>query len=232
MLPSPPTPDTAPAPATQAYSEHTEHTAIARRAGVVAAGTLASRILGALRDAAVAGFFAVSDTDAFYVAWTIPNTLRRVLGEGAVTAAIIPVFSEVEAREGRAGARKYVAAVSGVMLLILSLVSVLGVLSAHFWTTLYAAGYQANSSKFALAVTLTRWVFPYIALVGLAALAMGISNAVGRFAVAAFAPALLNLVVIAAPFLFVAPVMWLGLPAISALAIATLVGGVLQLAVQ
>jgi len=209
-----------------------EQVTIARRAGVVAAGTLASRVLGAVRDAAVAGYFAVSETDAFYVAWTIPNTLRRVLGEGAVSAAIIPVFSEVETREGRAGARRYVAAISGVMLIVLGLVSVLGVLTAPLWTTLYAAGYQANSTKFELTVTLTRWVFPYIGLVGLAALAMGISNSIGRFAVAAFAPALLNIVVIAAPFLFAAPVAWLGLPAITVLAMATLVGGVLQLLVQ
>jgi putative peptidoglycan lipid II flippase len=221
---------TAPDDASQARAN--EQVTIARRAGVVAAGTLASRVLGAVRDAAVASYFAVSDTDAFYVAWTIPNTLRRVLGEGAVTAAIIPVFSEVQAREGQAGARRYVAAISGVMLIVLSLVSVLGVLTAPLWTTLYAAGYAADSSKFELAVTLTRWVFPYIGLVGLAALAMGISNSVGRFAVAAFAPALLNLVVIAAPWLFGAPVSWLGLPAITALAMATLVGGVLQLGVQ
>lgn len=223
---------TAAAPDDASRSSDHEQATIARRAGVVAAGTLASRVLGAVRDAAVAGYFAVSDTDAFYVAWTIPNTLRRVLGEGAVSAAIIPVFSEVETREGRAGARRYVAAISGVMLIVLSLVSLLGVLAAPFLTKLYAAGYQANSSKFALTVSLTRWVFPYIGLIALAALAMGISNSIGRFAVAAFAPALLNITMIAAPFLFAAPVAWLGMPAIGALAIATLVGGALQLLVQ
>jgi putative peptidoglycan lipid II flippase len=221
-----PTPDDA------SQTRANEQVTIARRAGIVGAGTLASRVLGAVRDAAVASYFTISDTDAFYVAWTIPNTLRRVLGEGAVTAAIIPVFSEVETREGRDGARRYVAAISGVMLLVLSLVSLLGVLTAPLWTKLYAAGYQANGAKFELAVTLTRWVFPYIGLVGLAALAMGISNAIGRFAVAAFAPALLNIAVIAAPFLFAAPTRWLGLPAIGALALATLVGGVVQLLVQ
>ena len=159
--------------------------------GVVGLGTLASRVLGAVRDAAVAAYFPIADTDAFYVAWTIPNTLRRVLGEGAVSAAIIPVFSEVNEREGRERARRYVAAISGMMLAILSVVSVLGVLTARFWTTLYAAGYRENSDKFALAVTLTRVVFPYIGLVGMAALGMGILNSVGRFGVAAFAPSFL-----------------------------------------
>jgi putative peptidoglycan lipid II flippase len=209
-----------------------EQTAIARRAGVVGLGTLASRVLGAVRDAAVAAYFPIADTDAFYVAWTIPNTLRRVLGEGAVSAAIIPVFSEVNEREGHARARRYVAAISGMMLVILSLVSVVGVLTARFWTTLYAAGYRGNSEKFELAVTLTRVVFPYIGFVGMAALGMGILNSVGRFGVAAFAPSFLNLSVIAAPFLFVKPAEWFGWPAIGAVALATLVGGVLQVVAQ
>lgn len=216
----------------QVEAQAKEHVAIARRAGVVGLGTLASRVLGAVRDAAVAAFFSIADTDAFYVAWTIPNTLRRVLGEGAVSAAIVPVFAEVKAAEGEARARKYVAAISGMMLTILVAVSVLGVLTSRFWTTVYAAGYKGNPEKFELAVTLTRLVFPYIGLVGMAALGMGILNSVGRFGVAAFAPSFLNLAVIAAPFLFVAPAIWLGLPPIASLAIATLVGGVLQTVVQ
>lgn len=214
------------------HSSAKEQVTIARRAGVVAIGTLASRVLGAVRDAAVASYFAVGDTDTFYTAWTIPNTLRRVLGEGAVSAAIVPVFSEIEAREGRAGSRRYVAAISGMLTLVLGVVSVFGVLTARYWTTLYAAGYRANPARFELTVTLTRWVFPYIGLVGLAALGMGILNSVGRFGVPAFAPALQNLAVILAPWLFMAPARWLGLPAIGALALATLVGGVLQTIVQ
>lgn len=212
--------------------QSSEHVAIARRAGVVGLGTLASRVLGAVRDAVVAAFFAIGDTDAFYVAWTIPNTLRRVLGEGAVSAAIVPVFAEVKEQEGAERARSYVAAISGMMLVILGAVSLLGVLTARFWTTLYAAGYTPHSDKFELTVELTRLVFPYIGLVGMAALGMGILNAVGRFGVAAFAPSMLNIAVIVAPFLFVAPAIWLGYPPIASLAIATLVGGVLQLAVQ
>jgi putative peptidoglycan lipid II flippase len=209
-----------------------EHAQITRRAGIVAVGTLASRVLGAVRDAAIAGFFSVADTDAFFVAWTIPNTLRRVLGEGAVSAAIVPVFSEVVETQGRIRARAYVAAISGIMLLILSAVALIGVLSAEFWTTLYAAGYRDDVSKFGTTVQLTRVVFPYILLVGMAALGMGILNSVGRFGVAAFAPTLLNVAVILAPFLFVAPAIWLGLPAVGSLALATLVGGVLQVVVQ
>src|SRR5688572_11611960 len=110
-----------------------ERTAIARRAGVVALGTLVSRVLGAVRDAAIAAYFSVAATDAFFVAWTIPNTLRRVLGEGAVTAAIVPVFSEVRETEGKERARSYVAAITGTMLLLLTAVSVIGVLTSELW---------------------------------------------------------------------------------------------------
>jgi putative peptidoglycan lipid II flippase len=228
MTPAPPTaaaPESAP-------QDSAEHSAIARRAGVVALGTLASRILGAVRDAAIAGFFSIAATDAFFVAWTIPNTLRRVLGEGAVSAAIVPVFTELKQLEGPARARAYVAAISGMMLLLLGAVSVIGVLGAEFWSTLYAAGYRDDVYKFGLTVQLTRLVFPYILLVGMAALGMGILNSVGRFGVAAFAPTLLNVAVILAPFLFVGPAVWLGLPPVASLAFATLVGGVLQVVVQ
>ncbi len=195
-------------------------------------GTLASRVLGAVRDAAIAGFFSVADTDAFFVAWTIPNTLRRVLGEGAVTAAIVPVFAEVNETEGRVRAQRYVAAISGVMLLLLSAVSALGIFTSSLWTTLYAAGYRGDASKFSVTVTLTQLCFPYILLVGFAALGMGILNSVGRFGVASFAPALLNVAVILTPWLFTPLAIGMGLPAVAGLAIATLVGGVLQVVVQ
>jgi putative peptidoglycan lipid II flippase len=209
-----------------------ERTAIARRAGIVALGTLFSRVLGAVRDAAIAAYFSVAATDAFFVAWTIPNTLRRVLGEGAVTAAIVPVFSEVRETEGRERSARYVAAINGMMLVILSIVSALGVIFASLWTTLYAAGYQNDPVKFGITVQLTQITFPYILFVGMAALGMGLLNAVGRFAVAAFAPTLLNVAVIVAPWVFVPPAIALGLPTVAALAIATLVGGVLQVVVQ
>ncbi|HEX7477529.1 MAG TPA: murein biosynthesis integral membrane protein MurJ [Polyangiales bacterium] len=212
-------------------SDH-ERSAIARRAGIVAAGTLASRVLGAVRDAAIASYFSIADTDAFFVAWTIPNTLRRVLGEGAVSAAIVPVFSEVKETRGREQAVRYVASITGAMLLILAAVSVLGIATSSTWTTLYAAGYRSDPAKFATTVTLTRIVFPYILLVGIAALSMGVLNSIGRFGVAAFAPAWLNVAVILTPWLFAPIAIALGLPAVAGLAIATLVGGVMQMVVQ
>jgi putative peptidoglycan lipid II flippase len=225
-------PTQASGPAEAPSAPRDDHASIGRRAGVVALGTLASRVLGAVRDAAVAAFYSVAATDAFVVAWTIPNTLRRVLGEGAVSAAIVPTFSEVRETQGREPATRYVAAITGAMLLILAAVSVIGILTSHYWTTLYAAGFRTDADKFDTTVLLTQLCFPYILLVGIAALGMGLLNAVGRFAVPAFAPALLNVAVIVAPFAFVPLAIALGLPTVTSLALATLVGGVLQMVVQ
>ena len=207
-----------------------ERAAIARRAGVVATGTLLSRILGAARDAVIAAVFAVTATDAFFVAFTIPNALRALLGEGAVSGAFVPVFSEVREKEGMERARRFYAGLSGVMLLVLALVTVAGVVAAPWLVTLYAAGYEGE--RFEETVLLTRIVFPYIFLMGVAALGMGALNSLRRFAVPAFAPALLNVALIAAAFVLVPMVLELGWPAIAALSVGALVGGLLQVLAQ
>lgn len=206
--------------------------AIARRAGVVAAGTLASRVLGAVRDAVIAASFAVASTDAFFVAFTIPNALRVVLGEGAVSGAFVPVFSEVREKEGIERAKKFHAALSGAMLLVLLAVTVAGILAAPALVTMYAAGYLDEPMRFDTTVMLTRLVFPYIFLMGIAALGMSALHAMRRFAVPAFAPALLNVALIVAPFAFVPIAVSFGWDPIAALAIGALAGGVLQVLAQ
>jgi putative peptidoglycan lipid II flippase len=205
---------------------------ITRNAGVVVVGTLSSRLLGAVRDAVIAASFSVSATDAFVVAWTIPNTLRQVLGEGAVSAAFIPVFSEIDEREGRDAARRYYARFAGTLCAVLVAVSVLGVYTAPLWATLYAGGYRSDPSKFQTTVQLTALLFPYILFAGLAALQGGVLNALGRFLNASLSPALLNVSMIAAPFLFVPVARLLGWPAITGLALGALLGGVLQVLTQ
>ena len=209
-----------------------ENQAITRRAGLVALGTLASRLLGAARDAVIAASFSVSATDAFFVAWTIPNTLRQLLGEGAVSAAFIPMFSQIDERQGRAAAKQFYARFGGTMLALLFAVSAIGVVSAPWWATAYAAGYKQTPDKFALTVQLTALVFPYIALAGWAALQAGVLNALGHFFVASISPSLLNVAFIAAPWLFVPLAHALGLPVIAALALAALAGGLLQVLAQ
>jgi putative peptidoglycan lipid II flippase len=206
---------------------------MARRAGTVAAGTLASRVLGAVRDSVIAASFPVAATDAFFVAFTIPNALRSLLGEGAVGSAFVPVYAEVRAASGDARARAFYAGLSGVMIAILAGVTALGVVFAAPVVTAYAAGYRAQDpEKFDLTIALTRIVFPYIFFMGLAALGMGVLNAHRRFFVPAFAPALLNVAQIAAPFVLVAPAVALGLDPVASLALGALAGGVLQVLAQ
>lgn len=206
---------------------------IARRAGIVGAGTLTSRILGFARDIVFAAVFPTGLTDLFYVAFTIPNALRVLLGEGAVSAAVVPVFTEVRVKDGEAAARAYFARLTGLLLSVLATVTVLGIAFAPALVSVYATGYLVEApDKFEETVALTRVVFPYIFFMGLAALGMGGLNALRRFAVPAFAPALLNIALITAAFTLAGPAEALGLPPVGALAIGALIGGALQLIAQ
>jgi len=205
---------------------------IVRRAGLVAAGTLTSRILGAARDAVVAAVFAISATDAFWLAFTIPNALRSILGEGAVSAAFVPVFTEVREREGKARARSFFRALAGAMGLLLLLVTLLGVLGAPWIVKLYAWGFQRDPALFETTIGLTRVLFPYIFLMGVSALMMAALYASKRFAPPAFAPAMLNVALIGAAFGLVPVVERFGWSAIFALAVGALIGGALQVLVQ
>jgi len=209
-----------------------EQARIAQRAGIVASGTLTSRILGAARDSVIAAMFPVAATDAFFVAFTIPNALRALLAEGAVSGAFVPVFTEVREKEGMERARAFYQHLSATMLLVLGGVSILGVVAAAPLVTLYAAGYADDAAKFASTVTLTRIVFPYIFFMGVAALGLGVLNALKRFVVPAFAPSLLNVAMIAAALTLVPFAAWLGLEPIAALAIGALIGGFLQVGAQ
>jgi putative peptidoglycan lipid II flippase len=207
-------------------------TQVARRAGIVALGTLSSRVLGMLRESVIAASFSVSATDAFFIAFTIPNTLRMLLGEGAVSNAFVPVFSDVRARRGEQEARTFSARFAGTLGALLAVATVLGMLGAPLLAWAYAGGLAEEPESFALVVSLTRWLFPFLLLAGMAALATGVLNVLGHYAVPAFAPVLLNVAMIAAPFALVPVASALGLPFIMTLALGALVGGVLQLVAQ
>ena len=209
-----------------------DHLSITRSAGVVAIGTLASRVLGAVRDLVLAASFPTGLTDAFIVAWTIPNTLRQLLGEGAVSAAFVPVFSEIDEKQGRDAARTYYARFAGTMALVLASVSAIGVLTAPWWATAYAAGYRVDAAKFQTTQHLTAIVFPYILFAGLAALQAGVLNALGRFLNASISPALLNVCMIIAPVSFVPLAKALHMEPIAGFALAALAGGVAQIVAQ
>ena len=195
----------------------------------VSSMTLLSRILGFARDAVIArAFGAGAMTDAFFVAFKLPNLLRRLFAEGAFSQAFVPVLAEYKNRRGEEATRILVNRVATVLFLVLALVALLGVIGAPLIVLVSAPGFVATPDKFQLTVELTRVVFPYILFISLTALAAGILNTFSRFMLSAFTPVLLNVAMIlaatvAAPY-FDPPVMALGWGAF--------LGGALQLGLQ
>jgi putative peptidoglycan lipid II flippase len=202
------------------------------RAGVVGAGTLASRLLGFGRDVAIAALFTRGQTDAFAVALTIPNTFRQLLAEGAVSSAVVPVLSERLTSGGDEAGRAFFARARAVSLAVLVLVSALGMVFAGPLTELFAPGFRKAPGQLERTTGLTRIMFPYIFFMGTAALGMAALNAKKKFAVAAFAPGLFNVALIAAAFGLRSPLEARGIDPSIALAIGVLVGGVLQVLAQ
>ena len=201
-----------------------------KSASVVSVLTLLSRVTGMARELLIASTFGASAlTDAFNVAFRIPNLFRRFFAEGAFSQAFVPVLAATKAREGDMATKALIDRVASVLAWALLLVSVIGVVAAPALVWVMASGLQQN---FEMTVVMTRWMFPYIAFMSLVALAAGVLNTWKRFAVPAATPVLLNLCMIAAAW-FGAP--WfkaLGLEPIYALAAGVLLGGVLQLGVQ
>lgn len=191
--------------------------------------TLISRILGFVRDFVIARTFGAGlATDAFFVAFRLPNLLRRLFAEGAFSQAFVPILAEYRHREGEAVTQQLINRVATLLALILTTVSLVGILGAPLLIWLTAPGFADAPSKFALTVTLTRICFPYILCMSLVALAAGVLNTWSRFAVPAFTPVLLNLAMIAMA-LVAAP--WFAEPVL-ALAWGAILGGVLQVSLQ
>jgi putative peptidoglycan lipid II flippase len=202
---------------------------VVRAAAVVGSATLVSRILGFLRDLVVAQVFGAGPaTDAFFVAFRLPNLLRRLVGEGALSSAFIPVFTEYLTTRPRGDLLRMFRAVTGGLLVVLAALTLLGVVGAPLLVRVMAPGFFADSFTGPLTVRLTRWMFPYLFLVGLASLAMGMLNAHRHFLVPALAPTMLNLAIIGA-VLGLAPHLE---ERVFALAVGVLVGGVGQLLIQ
>jgi putative peptidoglycan lipid II flippase len=205
-----------------------EHQVI-RALGSIGAATLASRVLGFVRDMVMALTFGAGGvTDAFVVAFRIPNMLRRLLGEGALSTAVIPVFSDYSVNRSREDFVKMLRAVLGAGLLALGLTTAAGILAAPFILRAIAPGFMGDPAQASLTVLLTRVMFPYLICVGLGALAMGVLNTHGRFFASAIGPALLNVAMIGAVVLLAPRIE----PSVLALAIGVLVGGIAQVAVQ
>lgn len=169
---------------------------LARNAGVIASATMASRIAGFVRDAALLAVFGASMADTFVLAFVLPNVLRRLLAEGSLTIAFVPVFTSRLHKDGKEVARIFADKAFTVATILLALVVVAGVTLAGPIVDLLASDWRADGEKFELTVLLARWVFPYLWMVGLVALAMGVLNSVRRFFIPAVSPVLLNLGII------------------------------------
>ncbi|PJA21457.1 MAG: murein biosynthesis integral membrane protein MurJ [Deltaproteobacteria bacterium CG_4_10_14_0_2_um_filter_43_8] len=205
-----------------------ENRQISRRTGVVSFFTLLSRILGLVRDAVLAFAFGASYVaDAFYVAFRIPNLLRRFVAEGALTAAFVPLYTEYLKRS-RSEAKAIANIVFTHLLLLLVVLVIVGIIFAPWLVKLIAWGFADDPQQFALTVFLTRLMFPYIFLISLVALAMGVLNSLKHFAAPAASPILLNLGII---FGAVGLKYFFELPVV-AVAVGVLLGGFLQLALQ
>ncbi len=208
-----------------------ENSKVARAAGVVGAATLASRVMGYVRDMVMSWAFGTSAAaDAFYVAYRIPNLLRELLAEGSMSAAFIPVFTETLTRGSKEEARRLAGAVLARLLVILAVITLLGVLFAPYLVKVIAWGWKYDTSreKFLLAASLTRMMFPYLLFIGLAALAMGMLNSLRSFLAPALSPVMLNIFTITGVVLL-APRM--PDPVMGA-AVGVVLGGLFQLLIQ
>lgn len=195
----------------------------------VSSMTLLSRILGFVRDVVIARAFGAGlFTDAFFVAFRLPNLLRRLFAEGAFSQAFVPILGEYRSSRSAGDTRDLVDHVATLLALVLVLVSILGVLAAPLIIYLTAPGFAASPDKFKVTVELLRITFPYILFISLTSLAGGVLNTWSRFSVPAFTPSLLNLS-------FIVFALWLAPyfdPPVKALAWAVFAGGLLQLGFQ
>lgn len=195
--------------------------------------TLLSRITGLIRDQLIAATFGASAmTDAYNVAFRIPNMFRRFFAEGAFSQAFVPSLGYTRVQQGDEAAAHFIDRIGTVLLWVLTLTCVTGILGAPVLVWLMAGGLQKTPQGYDTAIQLTRWMFPYLGLISLAGLSAAVLNTYQRFAVPAMAPVLLNLSMIAASWLL-GP--WLGsrgVEPIYALAAGVLLGGLLQLGLQ
>ncbi len=207
---------------------------IVRGTAVFASGTMLSRIFGLVRDIVAGYFFAGPALDAWIVAWRIPNTFRQLLAEGATNALYVPVFSEYVEKKGKRAMLDLAGTMATVSVICLAAVTLLGIVCARWLISpvellrAVSGGEGPTAENFALTVNLLRWTFPYLFLIGVAAVLTGVLYTQRHFAAPAYSPVLLNVSLIASCFAlrsqFPHPVF--------ALVVGALIGGVAQLALQ
>jgi len=206
-----------------------EERQVARRAGLVGSATLLSRVLGLVREQVMASWFGAGfATDAFNVAFRIPNLLRDLFAEGAMSSAFVPTFTEYLENRGRDEAWAFGRQLVMTLLVVLCVVCAIGGLAAPWLVRAFAPGFDRIPGKLELTVVLTQVMLPFLPLVAAAAACMGMLNANGRFAAPALAPAFLNFLMIVVGLALIPVCTRLGQPPILAMAIGVVVGGLGQ----
>ena len=191
--------------------------------------TLISRIIGFMRDMVMARYFGAGfSSDAFLVAFKLPNLLRRIFAEGAFSQAFVPVLAEYKNKRTHEETRDFVASVTGLLAVVLIFFTILGVLFAGAVILITAPGFTTDTQKFHLTVILLRITFPYIFFISIASLISGVLNTWGKFSIPAFTPTILNLTWL----VFALLLRHYFNPPIMAIAAAVFVGGILQLSFQ
>jgi putative peptidoglycan lipid II flippase len=214
-------------------SRYTLAVSLLKSASTVSLWTLASRITGLVRELLIASVFGASAlTDAFNVAFRIPNLFRRLFAEGAFSQAFVPVLAASKTQNGEAATQQAINHVATLLAWSLLLLSLLGVAVAPFLVWAMASGLQQQPESYAAAVLMTRWMFPYIAFMSLVALSAGILNTWKRFAVPAATPVLLNVAMIGAAWLLAPWFKSQGIQPVYALPVGVMLGGLLQLSLQ
>ncbi len=213
--------------------ETSTSTRIARSAGSVSVAVFMSRILGLVREQVLAGLFGAGTAmDAFVVAFRIPNLLRDLFAEGALSAAFVTVFTEYDSKKSREEAWRLVNNVFTAITIIISLIVMAGMIFSHELVMILAPEFSEVAGKIELTVELTRIMFPFLLMISIAALLMGILNTKGHFFVPALASSCFNLgsIIVGGGLALLLP-RW-GYPAITGMAVGTLAGGVGQMAIQ
>lgn len=198
-------------------------------AGIIGLATMLSRVLGLVREQVIAYFFGAGmAADAFNTAFRIPNLLRDLFAEGAMSSALVPVYTKTRKQEGEEAAWQMVANLRAFLGVVLIIVASLGIVFAEPLVRLYAGGFESVPGKIALTTSLTQIMFPYLALVAMAAVAMGVLNARKKFALPALSPATFNIASIFAAFVICPWVAGYDKPPIYGMAIGVILGGMLQ----
>ena len=229
---TPPEPTSAPAPPS-APAGSAAAARLARSAGVVGAATLTSRLLGLVRDQVLAAMFGAGNAmDAFNVATRIPNLLRDLFAEGAMSAAFVPAFMRRLTHDGRLEAWRLGNQLLNALVVVTGALVLAGIVFAEPLVRLLAGSYATIPGKLELTVLLTRILLPFLSLVAVAAALMGMLNSLNRFFTPALSPAMYNVGIIMSGALLVPLMPGLGLDRIVAIAIGALLGGIGQVAFQ